>query len=71
MKSFDINTLQEGIQQIRTTTVQLIDEGYNRIASYILYPQSFAGFTGLKKLIEKDYSESEPQEQLAGSLVSS
>lgn len=71
MKTLDISTIQESIQQLRTATTQLIGEGYNRIASYILDPQSLAGFTGLKKLIEKDYHESGTDEQIAGSLVSS
>ncbi|HEX7691557.1 MAG TPA: hypothetical protein VF408_04170 [Sediminibacterium sp.] len=69
MKTFDITVLQENIQQLRSVTAQLIDEGYHRVASYILHPQSLAGFTGLKKLIEKDYHPSE--ELPAGSLLSS
>lgn len=69
MKTPDISGLQESIHAIRQSAADLIDRGYTRLASYMLNPQSLADFTGMKKLIEKDYTE--PQEKIEGSLVSS
>lgn len=64
------------INRLASSTSQLIDEwdkriktGYQSIAHHILSPQSYADFTGLKKLIEKDYHSD--NEEVSGSMVSS
>lgn len=73
MKNQYQQNITDRLRKLADTTTQYVDErikaGYASIAPYLLSPQWTAGFSGLKKLVEKDYSDEE--EAAAGSMVSS
>jgi hypothetical protein len=73
MKKFYKNRMTGRIRELADSTSQFIDgrikAGYAGIAPYLLSPQWVAGYSGLKKLIEKDYNDEE--ETVLGSVVSS
>ena len=75
MKMLSRSHVSDSIDQLTTATSHFIEDldsriktGYQSIAHYVLFPQAMAGYTGLKKLIEKDYHD---HEDIKGSLVSS
>jgi hypothetical protein len=64
-----INRLASSTSQLLGEWDKRIKTGYQSVAHHILSPQSYADFTGLKKLIEKDYKTG--HEDIAGSLANS
>ena len=63
------NGVTGSIQQFANAIDDRMKAGYASISPYLLSPQWLAGYNGLKKLIEKDYTSEEGA--ILGSVVSS